>query len=115
MADNSSHYCMCLTQGDLSPEDQARLRQHRTAVLKGARWQVGASISVRFLDGDPTLQARVRAVAMGWIQVANLMFDFRKLGPTDIRIAFTPGGGSWSYMGTLCRQIAEPKPTMNYG
>jgi serralysin len=115
MADNPSHYCMCLTQGNLPPEDQARLSQHKAAVLKNARWQTGASISIRFLDGDPALQARVRAVATEWTQVANLMFDFRRQGPTDIRIAFTPGAGSWSYMGTLCRQIAEPKPTMNYG
>jgi serralysin len=34
---------------------------------------------------------------------------------TDIRIAFEQGNGSWSYLGTMCRDIDKPKPTMNYG
>src|SRR5262249_35427714 len=41
---------------------------------------------------------------------------FRNSGDTDIRIAFQQGNGSWSYIGTLCRQIRpQEKPTMNYG
>jgi hypothetical protein len=50
-----------------------------------------------------------------WTKIANLTFDFVNGAPTDIRIAFMPGNGSWSFIGTVCRNIDEPKPTMNYG
>jgi serralysin len=63
MTDNAKLYCMCLTKGDLPASDQQKLAHYRAAVLKNARWQVGDKISIRFLGGDPTLQARVRAVA----------------------------------------------------
>jgi hypothetical protein len=33
----------------------------------------------------------------------------------DIRVAFQQGNGSWSYLGTVCRQISVDQPTMNYG
>jgi len=115
MASNPSRYCFALTQGNLSPAAQASLGQRRAALLKGAQWQTGDKISIRFLEGAPELQARVRAVASEWMKVANLLFEFVTTGPTDIRIAFAQGNGSWSYMGTMCRQIPEPQPTMNFG
>ena len=115
MPENLTHYCVCLTQGDLPQEDQDRLLQKRAAVLKNARWQTGAQISIRFLEGDPKLQKRVRDVAREWTKIANLHFEFVQDAPTDIRIAFTPGNGSWSYLGTMCRNIDEPEPTMSYG
>jgi hypothetical protein len=112
MAENKKHFCMCIT---LSAADNKRLRSRRAALLKSAQWGDGASITVRFLEGDPGLQTRVRDMAMEWTKIANINFDFRKQGATDIRIAFKQGNGSWSYLGTLCRQIQEPQPTMNYG
>jgi len=115
MTANESHYCMCPTAGELSPEDQERLAGHKAALLKNAKWTVGNVITVRFLEGDPDLQRRVREVAEEWTKLANLTFDFRIGGPTDIRIAFKQGNGSWSYLGKQCRQIPEPEPTMNYG
>jgi serralysin len=115
MADNQDHYCMCITADDLPAADQASLAHHRAAVLKNSRWQPGQTISVRFLEGDPQLQRRVRDVALEWTRIANLQFQFVNTAPTDIRIAFAQGKGSWSYLGTVCRSIEEPKPTMNYG
>jgi serralysin len=118
MSANPKHFCMCPTPADLSPEDKKRLAFHRAALLKSAKWNPGDVITARFLEGDPALQARVKAVALEWTgpRMANLTLDFRKTGPTDIRIAFRQGNGSWSYLGTMCRQIApESEPTMNYG
>jgi hypothetical protein len=48
--------------------------------------------------------------------MADLTFDW--VGDDDeaeVRIAFQQGDGSWSYMGTFCRQIPADEPTMNYG
>lgn len=115
MVANPNHYCMCITARELPPADQASLAHHRAAVLKNSRWQTGATISIRFLEGDPQLQARVRSVALEWTRIANLNFQFVAEAPTDIRIAFAQGNGSWSYIGTVCRTINEPAPTMNYG
>ncbi|MEO7159696.1 MAG: hypothetical protein ABIX00_04125, partial [Polaromonas sp.] len=115
MTINEKHYCSCLTEGSLSAEDQQLLGGHKAALLRDAKWTVGSVITVRFLEGAPALQQRVRAVAEEWTKLANLTLDFRSSGPTDIRIAFVQGNGSWSYLGKICRRIPEPKPTMNYG
>ena len=115
MQENLTHYCFCLTQGDLPQEEQDKLMQRRAAVLKSARWQTGDTISIRFLEGDRTLQKKVRDVALEWADIANLNFEFIEDAPTDIRIAFQQGDGSWSYLGTMGRSIDEPEPTMNYG
>ena len=109
MAENHDHFCMALTYESLSPADQAVLKSQRAAVLKNARWQPGQMISVRFLGGDPKLQERVRNVALEWTKIASLKFDFVSQAPSDIRIAFAPGKGSWSYLGTTCRSIPEPR------
>jgi hypothetical protein len=91
----------------------------KAALLNQYRWPNGASIKARFLGGDQTLQDRVKAVAQEWIgsNMANLHLNFRPMSETntDIRIAFQAGRGSWSYLGTYCRQIPEPQPTMNFG
>jgi serralysin len=115
MSENESHYCMCLTQGNLPPAAQALLAQGKAAVMKQAQWQPGANITIRFLAGSPALQGRVRTVANEWTKYANLTFEFVRNPPSDIRIAFIEGKGSWSRLGTLCRAIAEPEPTMNFG
>jgi serralysin len=115
MSTNQNHYCSCLTAGPVTEEDMKLLRGRKAALLIESRWTVGGVITVRFLDGAPELQKRVRKVAEEWTKLANLTLDFRNAGPTDIRIAFIQGNGSWSYLGKMCRQIPEPKPTMNYG
>ena len=117
MASNKNQFCFCMTPANLSADDKVRLGHHKAALLKAAKWDEGAVITVRFLEGDPGLQARVQAVAEEWTarDMANLTLDFRSSGPADIRIAFQQGNGSWSYLGTVCRQINEPQPTMNYG
>jgi serralysin len=91
----------------------------KAAVLAKYRWPQGQRITVRFLEGDPALHERVKAVAREWVrpELARLYLDFRPTTEkrTDIRIAFQAGNGSWSVIGTFCRQIPEPEPTMNFG
>ncbi len=115
MTTNENHYCCSLTAGPISNGAEIQLSGTRGAFLDGARWTVGQTITIRFLEGSPTLKKRVQKVANEWTQIANLIFDFRNDAPTDIRIAFQPGKGSWSYIGTTCRRIPEPDATMNYG
>jgi serralysin len=107
---NEQRYCVCISKGQQTANDKA-------ALLNGARWNSGDQIRVRFLEGEESLRQRVRAVAERWTapNMANLTLQFVDSGDAEIRIAFQQGDGSWSYLGTVCRDIPEPEPTMNYG
>src|SRR5262245_11382944 len=90
----------------------------RAALVKGAKWRSGDTITVGFLDGSATLQGRVKQACQEWVApgMANLTFSFlndpkRAL----VRISFKHPG-SWSTIGTTCRQVTDTsQPTMNYG
>ena len=84
------------------------------AALIGKKWQNGRRLRVRFLDGDASVQARVRDVARQWSDFANVTFDFGNHATADIRISFLDEG-SWSYLGTDALGIPANQATMNYG
>jgi len=89
----------------------------RAALVKGAKWDPGSVITVSFLDGDPAVHAKVKAVARRWTGpgLARLNLSFRAdTTDTDIRISFAYSG-SWSVIGTTCRQVPAGQPTMNFG
>lgn len=110
MAVNERRYCTLLGPKNVE-------RGTRAALLEESRWENGEVIRVRFMGGDAALRARVRSVAQRWTgpDMANVSFEFIDSGPADIRIAFVAGDGSWSYLGTVCRQIPPAEPTMNFG
>ncbi len=113
MTENPNRYCLPLDEmvPTIPPSPDTASRGF---IVDNLKWSPFDRITIRFLGGHPSLQARVRTTAEEWLQHANLVFDWRNSGPADIRIAFNPGG-SWSYLGKVCRQIPEPQPTMNYG
>lgn len=117
MSTNEKHYCICMTPDDVPEADKRLLAGQKAALLNAARWPTGSIITAGFLESDPKLQERVKTVAIEWTRagMANLTLDFRMHGDTDIRIAFQQGNGSWSYLGTMSRQIPQGRPTMNYG
>lgn len=107
MAENLNYFCMSPTAFNKA--------ETRAAIPTATKWNPGDPITIRFLSGAKELQDRVRSVALEWLNVANLNFQFVKDAPSDVRIAFMAGSGSWSYIGTNCRSIDDPDPTMNYG
>ena len=88
----------------------------RAALLREAKWMRGETITVSFLDGDPGLQQQVKQAARLWTApgLANLHLAFQKETDTNIRISFRYKG-SWSAIGTTCKQVPASQPTMNYG
>ena len=109
---NDHRWCFSWTAGP-----PPALGANRAAMAKAAMWNSGDIITVSFLDGDPSLQERVRQAARGWIApgLANLKLDFRSPPNTMIRISFK-FDGSWSTVGTTCKQVTDKtRPTMNYG
>jgi hypothetical protein len=108
---------MVITPDSLSPEAKAALEGRKAALLNDYKWSVGSAIKVKFVGGSPALQQKVRKVAERWTDagLANLKLNFVPSGDADIRIAFQQGDGSWSYIGTYCKNIPQNQPTMNYG
>jgi hypothetical protein len=81
----------------------------------GKTWMNGSTLRVRFLAGTSAEQTLVREQAGWWTEHANLTFDFGTAPDADIRIAFDPSDGAWSYIGTDCKHIPAGQPTMNLG
>jgi hypothetical protein len=90
------------------------LGRPRMAIVTEAMWEAGSELAVRFVDGDADVQRRVEEVAHAWEEHANIRFAFGDAPDATIRISFAQEG-SWSYLGTVAREIPRNEPTMNYG
>jgi hypothetical protein len=102
----------------LTPTQEQALRQERTNDPGKARpgtkfWANGTKLRARFLGGTEQQHGEVRKAASEWIKHTNLTIDFVQDGTSEIRIAFDPSAGSWSYLGTDAQAIPQDKPTMN--
>jgi hypothetical protein len=121
---------VCIERSELelleSPEIPAgtRLDNVRIRPIPGSRravvefhelWDTGDKLRVRFLDGEPVVQQKVKAVANEWLQYVNLGFEFGNDPDAQIRISFAQKGTSWSWVGRHALRIAKAEPTMNYG
>lgn len=122
MALTKNCFCMCLLPPALTAASGKAIAGRRAALLEEAFWGPNPDITVAFLEGDPGLRKRVQEAAQLWSTEtgARLTFAFLTAPGTDpskadIRIAFQPGRGSWSRLGTQCRHVAKDKPTMNFG
>lgn len=87
----------------------------RAIIVFKKLWVNGSTLRVRFLSGTPAQQAKAREQAGWWTPHANLRFDFNDAPDAEIRIAFDPSDGAWSYIGTDCLSIPRNQPTMNLG
>lgn len=87
----------------------------RGALVAQKKWAPGRVLRVRFMDGQSSIQARVREMAVDWMNYANIEFAFGNDPDAEIRISFTADTGSWSFMGTDNLSIPKNRPTMNFG
>ncbi|KAE9389618.1 zincin [Gymnopus androsaceus JB14] len=78
-------------------------------------WAPGRTLRVRFLGGNEYLWQKVKQYAVVWSKHANIQFQFVDSGDTEIRVGFTMGIGSWSYVGTDNLKIDKNEATMNFG
>ena len=80
-------------------------------------WDKGTTLRVRFLQGTPELHTRVMTAARSWL-VSGVRLDLATAAAGEaaqIRIAFEPNRGSWSYVGRDNLGILPSQPTMNLG
>jgi Astacin (Peptidase family M12A) len=78
-------------------------------------WPNGSRLRVRFLGGSPAQRELALEQADWWKPHANLSFVVSNDPDAEIRIAFDPNDGAWSYLGTDCLGIPRNAPTMNLG
>jgi len=114
MADDTKFEWVCRT---LIPEEQY---QTRGVADRHAVW-TKRLLTIGFLEGSSKLRDRVLATARRWTDPAEGGANLR-LEPAsdavaaDIRIAFDPTEGSWSYVGRDAQTAAKKgRPTMNLG
>jgi hypothetical protein len=116
----ANHPKVCIDR--LLPAHQMRMQstmrvggRTRAIMPIGKLWMNGSTLRVRFMGGTAAEQATAKEQALWWMQFANLKFDFNNAPDAEIRIAFDPNDGAWSYIGTDNRGIPLNQPTMNLG
>lgn len=87
----------------------------RLAVVRDKLWDVGSTIRVKFLEGDPVVKSKVRVYAIQWMNYANIKLEFVDGGDAEIRIGFDQDDKSWSWIGRDALDIPLDEPTMHYG
>jgi hypothetical protein len=100
------------------PNDTAGAGKSRASLVNKYKWPKKGIINVAFLDGDPTVQKRIKDVVKAWTApgAANLKIVFvNDVNKADVRISFK-FQGSWSTIGTSCQSVTpKSRATMNYG
>lgn len=111
MTTNTNNWCFAWYQGPPAVTSEAK-----AGLVKDNKWNDSATIRIGFMDGTPAQQALVRKFAEGWIEpgLANLKFSWGPVNVADIRISFAYAG-SWSVIGTSCKNVPKGQPTMNFG
>ena len=100
-----------LKAGDKSTRARARVPPQLGLKL----WENGATLRVRFMGGTETDHQAVKTAVAEWMKYANLTFVFDSATDAEVRVAFKPDDGSWSFVGTDSLAVSVAEPTMNLG
>jgi hypothetical protein len=115
---NMPHVCVQRALPEELMQHQATVRRSgrpRAVMPIGKLWINGSTLRVRFIGGTAAQHAKAKEQAGWWTQHANLHFNFNNAADAEIRVAFNPDAGAWSYVGTDNRRIPVDQPTMNLG
>jgi len=83
------------------------------ALVRSKLWYKD-TIYVGFIDGDYEIRQKTLSTAKIWEQYCSIVFVESKLDIADVRITFNRGP-SWSNIGTDCKLIRFPNPTLQLG
>ena len=97
-----------------SAVDLRRATHEELALAWRKQWEAGQELRIQFLDGDDGLHERVKDYARGWLDHANLLFQFGNYPDAEIRITFQ-GAAYQSLVGTDAMRAPYPQPTMQLG
>jgi serralysin len=104
-------------QVHLSTDERARLekiKEENPDQFRGEKlWPNGATLKIRFLEGNPEEKTEFQKDLGEWLQYANLKVSYTAEVDADIRVSFARGTGSWSFVGTDALGVPKDTPTMN--
>lgn len=72
------------------------------------------TINVGFLDGNEELKSKTLTTANIWSQYCSIVFIESSKEDADVRVTFQHGP-SWSNVGTDCKFVRYPSPTLQLG
>lgn len=116
-------YCHVRHSTPPPPPPAAGDKRARLLLVNASKWLNGSTITYAFYTSPakwvaPEAQKNaVRAAFAEW-KALGIGLNFTEVASTataQLRIAFDPNDGSWSYIGTDNLSIEKSKPTMNYG
>ena len=87
----------------------------RAVIFFRKLWPNGSTLRVRFMGGTEGQQRLALEQGRWWSEFANIRFVPSDATNAEIRVAFDPDDGAWSYIGTDCSSIPTDQPTMNLG
>jgi hypothetical protein len=93
----------------------ANVHPVQMALETGKKWAPGTVIPCYFMEGTAIQQEKVVAQAKKWETFANIKLNFVNDPNADVRIAFHPSDGSWSYIGVECKFAPKNENTVNFG
>jgi len=111
-------------QAQLCATQEARAMKDKVAFIDTAKtrgladnfflWDVGETVYVKFMNGSPMLQQKVKELARQWEQYANIKFEFVQSGNANIRVLFSQKKSNYSMMGTYCNSVPQNEHTMHF-
>lgn len=89
--------------------------QSKAVAEQSKVWQSGDTIRIKFLNGDATLQGKVKQYAALWLDYADLIFEYVE-GDADVKISFDWEGKliSWSTIGKDCQAVPQNESSLNF-
>ena len=90
----------------------------RMALINAKCWPKGSELKCRVLGGSQVQKDKAIQQATEWMKYANIRITFVATSDAQIRIAFMPGQGSWSAIGSDCLDTSSfpvSEATMNFG
>lgn len=114
MATAGVAFIMSLSQNQQAVAIQAKFAEPDKARSNGKYWAAGATIRIAFIGGTAEQRKMVERTAPEWARNTSLSFVFTpSLEESDVRVAFDPNRGSWSYQGTDALGLPKTAPTIN--
>jgi hypothetical protein len=77
-------------------------------------WDNGSPIRVGFLNGSTRVQQKTIEYASLWFEHPNLRLEVVPVEEAAVRISYSPGHGTWSYVGTDCLHVQNHQEATMY-
>ncbi len=99
----------------LLPISKSVSGRQSAVAYKSKYWEKGYEIRVAFINGTDTQKEEFISVLEEYLQPLDLSWVYSDITTSEVRVSFSAGWGSYSYLGTDCRFIPKTEETLNIG